>query len=281
MGRKDFTPCCGYPNTRDMENQPASIEDTLTKYLEPVLIIAVLTASIYFVGYLYIQTFLSRFGLQRSVDITFEFIVTQSIGAIYIAILLFGAFIYVFYRPLTNRYSVALANLPFLVLAFFFLRYSVNPSDNQMTSILFPILGILIMLLFLGMVYAKIALLWDFWHATIERRILVILTLLLIISLLSISLGSFHATTLIEDTKTETRFFLKGNSSIDIEGRDMVVILHRNEFYFVTPRVKPAPRYPRVYIIHDKQIEFASAGETEANKTPLFNSSGSRDPPQP
>jgi len=77
---------------------------------------------------------------------------------------------------------------------------------------------------------------------------------------LSSNLGVTHAIHLIEgdgDNTFSINFTWKENPSTEIEGKELILIIHSEGKYYVIEKQKPAPEFPEVYIIPDEQVEFA------------------------
>ena len=77
---------------------------------------------------------------------------------------------------------------------------------------------------------------------------------------LSSNLGVTHAIHRIEgdsDNIFMINFSWKENPLSEIEGKELILIIHSEGKYYVVEKQKPAPEFPEVYIIPDEQVEFA------------------------
>ena len=52
-------------------------------------------------------------------------------------------------------------------------------------------------------------------------------------------------------------FSWKENPPTEIEGKELILIIHSEGKYYVVEKQKPAPEFPEVYIIPDEQVKFA------------------------
>lgn len=76
----------------------------------------------------------------------------------------------------------------------------------------------------------------------------------------SLFVGDYHAKSLVEGEIGDLymiNFSWKENPPKEIEGKELMLIIHQESKYYVVNRQKPAPEYPEVYIIPDDQIKFA------------------------
>ena len=95
---------------------------------------------------------------------------------------------------------------------------------------------------------------------TFTDKMLNIFIFLVICFLISTYLGEYHAKNLVEGDTDQLfiiNFSWKENSPKEIEGKELMLIIHQEGKYFVVSKQKPAPEYPEVYIIPDDQIKFA------------------------
>jgi hypothetical protein len=53
-------------------------------------------------------------------------------------------------------------------------------------------------------------------------------------------------------------FAWKGEAPSDIEGKQLLLILHHEDKYYVVEKAIPAPESPRVYIVPDELVKYAS-----------------------
>ena len=77
---------------------------------------------------------------------------------------------------------------------------------------------------------------------------------------LSSNLGVTHAIHRIEgdsDNIFTINFSWKENPLSEIEGKELILIIHSEGKYYVVEKQKPAPEFPEVYIIPDEQVKFA------------------------
>jgi hypothetical protein len=90
--------------------------------------------------------------------------------------------------------------------------------------------------------------------------VLIIILFLLISSNMACYFGEQHGKRLVEGEKNDVfmiNFSWKENPPKDIEGKELILIIHQDGKYYVVNKQKPAPEYPEVYIIPDDQIKFA------------------------
>lgn len=87
------------------------------------------------------------------------------------------------------------------------------------------------------------------------------IVLILVLSFLSsMFIGEFVAEQKIEGESNQAfivNFSWKETSPKELQGMDLILIMHRSNKYYVVNKQNPAPEYPEVYVIPDNQIKFA------------------------
>lgn len=106
-----------------------------------------------------------------------------------------------------------------------------------------------------------------------RTKVTIIILFLLTSLIISSCLGEYHSKKLVEgenDNAFMINFSWKENPPKEIEGKELMLIIHQEGNYYVVNKQKPAPKYPEVYIIPDGQIKFAVS-----KKNSHFSSLGS------
>lgn len=96
--------------------------------------------------------------------------------------------------------------------------------------------------------------------STFRSKALAIVIFLIIFLMIPMIVGEYHAKQLIEGDEDQLfmiNFSWKEKSPKDIDGKELMFIIHQEGKYYVVNKQKPAPQYPEVYIIPDEQIKFA------------------------
>ena len=125
----------------------------------------------------------------------------------------------------------------------------------------FAVMGILIMVL--DVITYKIKYfkeLKNLYFSTFRDKASIILIFLLLSLIISCYLGDQCAKKVVEgeaDKVFMINFSWKENPPKDMEGKELILIIHQEGKYYVVNKQKPAPKYPEVYIISDDQIKFA------------------------
>lgn len=245
------------------EEQPqkASSEEPLSKYLEPGIIITILSGGLYLVGYFYFESYFSRLGILREVlNLSPDYYVRENFIGLSFAVAIFGIFIYAATNKGTSRVYVVIANLPYLAMAALIVLYAFRPRTpgNEFYSLILGAGSLVIP--FLSESLQGKALAKRLWNKGLLSRMLFLALLLTLSAITAGLLGELHAVERIEGTLHNDfaiDFKLKSGLPSELQGKDLVLIIHHDGNYYVTPFQAPAPDLPKVYIIPDDQVEMA------------------------
>ena len=234
--------------------------------LEPVIIIALVTGVLYFIGYYYYRSYFSRLSLPDTV-LNFPTAVYMREALIYcfaFAGLVLPSFLNADKKPQTFR-QAAIGNLPLLAMGVLGIIYSVRIYHNWIELIFLLFGAIVILVNFLILSKHHISITHYFYRSSWSMRLIFLVPLVLAICLLASYFGQVHATKLIEGSLRNSMIItleLK-DGTIFQEGKQLILIMHNNGKYYVAERQTRAPKYPPVYVISDNQIAIATIKRIE------------------
>jgi hypothetical protein len=91
-------------------------------------------------------------------------------------------------------------------------------------------------------------------------RISMCVAVLFFVVFASSVMGQIHAEGRIEGRTTNTisiEVATDGPLATAIDGKTLILILHKNNTYYLVEKQNPAPRHPTIYVIPDDQVSFA------------------------
>jgi len=206
------------------------------------------------------DAYFERLGLQHeSFMLPFSFYITKAFFAIMLCTLIFSISFYNVKSTEKNRLQALRGNL-------FFLFFAVLGAYQAIRD--FPHLSLYLSLgIFLSVAFLVVS--WTLRRKSaallltrdnVPIRILALVGAILYISFMARLLGSHHAKIGVEATgygAVSIRFETKASFPESLEDMNLILIIYHNGNYYVMERQNPLPRYPKVYIVPDDQIEFA------------------------
>lgn len=248
----------------------ASITDLkgqeLIKLLESGILIALFTALLFFVSWCYQKSYFERIGIKSNainftLDSYFSFSL-PAIGTCLAIILILYICLTVDIKNKNERISIAYSHSLFLLLTVlcFWLAY----NEYKLNHLFYPFIlwifgGFLTIGCFIYYVYKKKGLrsIWD----EEDGKLVIIILLVCTVSLAAFINGDIQATRTIQGETRNSIFidfqFINSNLT-ELNGKELILITHLEEKYYVTPLDKNASQYPTVYIIPDSQVELVT-----------------------
>ncbi len=231
----------------------------------------------YIIGYFYVTAFFGRMGLSTSlVNLPFTDFLTKSSLAILISFLI--CFFYITFNelPLTNRICCFFANITILIFGVVSILFTqilsprINSNLDQFFIYFLWIAGIGGLILFGYLIYKS----KFFFRITLstsklstsEKEFFIIFmkffmlgSLLMSLSCFSMYLGYTQGTNVIEgDPHSAVSIQLYLDNDVgNISGNEMILIARSDEKYFIINREKPAPPYPKIYVVDNSQVKLA------------------------
>ncbi len=249
------------PNTRmgKMTN-PNAVDDGRNaptfRWVEPATILALFVGSLYYLGWSYTDGYFQRIGLRHAIfNFSTTFYLTQSFWA---ASLSWMAMLFLLSgreAPKTKLHALY-ANLGLIFLIIPFLL----PGTSEFGSLDFYIgLGFV--------VCPVIAIVWLSWNKKsighLLRQAEPVIVLILVIPIMTVAartIGEFHGRKTIQGDPQYTytvSFAWKEAPIQELEGKELILIVYQDSQYYVAIREKPAPAFPKVYVVPVDQLKHA------------------------
>jgi hypothetical protein len=231
------------------------------RFFEPALIIAALTAELYVVGYESVASFFTKLGYNHtSLDLPTDFYLSFSI--IPISIIFFVIAIPYVVNDSWGQHTRLLKlvwQLPFIFTAVAFAYQAARRFPNSISYFLgFLALDICaIVVIFLRQNYT----LRDFiLNSTLRFRITLVLMFFVLSFFLAQIWGEVSATRLIEaDISTVgIEFKWKNQPPPELQGKDLILVMHRDQKYYAVAHEDPAPEHPKFYTIPDDLVDLVT-----------------------
>ncbi len=245
----------------DSTKSPSNTQTPFDRFLEPATFVTVLSVGLYYIGFAYYATYFGRLGIARqSLDLPADFYVREDLNGIGQAMILFSLFIYIARANSTSRLYPFLGNLPYLAIAVLLVLLLARIGINTFDYYLVLIGAALCVFAYILESHNRKAVSRRLWTKGPLTRMLFLVFLLSMSGIISIIYGDLAATKMIEGSTSNALvidFKLKPSLAAELQGQKLILIIHRDGKYFVTPAQVPAPASPKVYIIPDDQVEMA------------------------
>jgi hypothetical protein len=224
----------------------------------------------YIIGYFYVSAIFGRFGISLNlINLPFTNYLTMSVLAIMLAFLICVMFIFFNEIPCDNKICCFFANIPLLIYGVVCILFT--QSLSQRFSELFDsnlyfgliLIGLGLIIGFVYTIYIRYFLFRivssDSETLKTFKKSAAIFILLISLAILSMYLGYSYGTNVIEgDPHSATSIQLYLTKDIaNISGNEMILIAHSDEKYYVINKEKPAPTYPKIFVISDSDVKLA------------------------
>lgn len=226
----------------------------LNYFAEPASIIAFITACLYFVGFGYYSSYLSRFSIpMRFINIdTIEYV---RVG--FSPIIFLGVFIAMFFMTWSNapknRLEAFSGNL--LMFIFLFIYIVTDPNRKFIDNVI--LLVLILFLIFLS--YHKYSMAYFFYKKGFAFKIGLIFIILLGLFNISVFWGDITANELIhgQRDRLEIQLFLKDKMNIELQNKNFILVMLHDNKYYISEINETASEYPKLYIIPTDEVEMA------------------------
>jgi hypothetical protein len=227
-------------------------EFNIDKFLQPALLIALITVISYYIGHSYTSGYLGRMGIRHEfIEFPTTYYFLQSIIGVFFGII--TIYFILFFKRSDNQSKTlrsALDNLFCLIVAAIFIYQGILEGNYS----LFLLSAFLILFYFIS-IYTKVII--DLKY----NKFAIIGVCFICIGLMSIfasSSGRNHARLTIEGRGGDITFItIKTKANFDNldNKKKLILIMHNDKKYYITEQKKPAPLNPCVYVVPDEQIE--------------------------
>jgi hypothetical protein len=233
---------------------------TISKYLERATILTISIGALYYLGWLQVDSYLRRIGINHlSLNLPTTHYLRQGYLAVSITLLFVNLFSSQEQPAPKNKRDALLINLILLPLLIFVLFPNSSLSRQQYYFNLF-VLGIVILPLVVATFRRQ-----SVFHIppslNLIHRILLLLFVFALLSVRAMNEGDLRGKKAIEGNSSEVSgitFVWNNEIPADIEGKQLILILHHEDKYYVVERASPAPVHPRVYIVPDDIVKYAT-----------------------
>jgi hypothetical protein len=231
----------------------------------------------YIIGFFYVSAYYGRFGLSTSlINLPFTDYLTKSGLAIMLSFLICLVYIIFNEIPLNNRICCFFANIPILIFGIISILFApllsqrINSNLDRIGNYFLLFFGIVTIIYFIYLIY-KCKFLFRFTLSSSKlsasenaffnllTKFFMLISLLIVLSFFSMYLGVTNGTKVIEgdpNYATSVQLYLT-NDTGNISEKEMILVARSDDKYFIIEKEKPAPPYPKVYIIDNSQVRLA------------------------
>ncbi len=245
------------PGTDGRQASPAR----LVGLLESAVTLTGATAALYLIGLVYGQGYFGRFGIQFAYfGLPMSFYLYRSILPVVLVVVVFGGATLIDFAKPTSAARALVGNIPALA------GIAIVVLGLVASAGLAASLGLVVamILLFLFVVYVAVRHHYSLMHNFRQRDVGAVLVFSLLAFLMAAAVayaeGNRVAGATIEgdeDRALRVTLHMKDPANALVGGKDLILVLIRDESYFVVERQSPAPDHPRVYVIPRDQVAAA------------------------
>jgi len=244
-------------------NRPDGSRDlpsTIIKYLEPATLLTISLGAVYYLGWIQVDSYLRRIGINHhSLNLPSTYYLRQGYLAVSISLILINVVAWN-KRPARDTVKDAiLLNLIPLLLLILMLFPDASLSRQQYYFNLAFLVMVLVLLICLTVVRKSAVHL--LLSPSLFYRFGFALTVFTILGVRAMNVGDLNGKLAVEGRSSEVSgitFVWKDTIAPDIEGKQLVLILHNEGKYYVVERATTAPAHPRVYVVPDDMVKYAS-----------------------
>lgn len=204
-----------------------------------------------------------RIGINHlSLDLSTTYYLKQGYIAISAFILLVSMFQTARDKPAQSYGEVLRDNgVVLFMVVMLFLPYPRISHDAKFNSILSIIsVGALLAIL----TWQKKSVFHRFAPPTMLGRLFLILFIFAIVGLHASNDGQQAGKRIVEANRsTAITFVWKDTSPKELDGKQLILVIHNRDKYYVVERSDPAPDYPHVFIIPDEMVKYATTSESQ------------------
>ncbi len=238
---------------------------TALNFLEPATILTLMIGAVYFLGWTYMDGYFRRVGINHlSLNLSTTYYLQQG----YLAATAFLVLLNVFhlYRDESakkdvevKRVEAFVPNLSILiVIVLLFFPY---PRVSPHSFIYFLMTIIPVLLILAISTWRKSSIFHIFSKLSWLGRFFITLFIFSLLTLHALNRGARDGKWAVEGKGSGgtslVSFVWKDTSPTELEGKQLILIIHDQERYYVVERVDPAPDYPYVFIIPDDMLKYA------------------------
>jgi hypothetical protein len=235
------------------------------KYVEPATLLTLSIGAVYYVGWSYMDGLFHRIGLHH---LSFELSTTQYLRIGFLSILIAAIILSVFFRADINiepktRVQAFFLNLPIIPIGGLCVYYLYRSKHTPAFSLAIAG-GIAIVFIFIGSTLHKKPFMPKKMFESSTARIMLVLVAYYIVIALAYEEGEMFGQKTLEGSLYDTsviNFTWKDAPIADLEGKQLILLMYKDSKYYVAQKESPAPDFPRVYIVSEELIKYATISE--------------------
>lgn len=221
--------------------------NSILRYIEPATIITLIFSATFLIGWYNVTQYFGRFNISSNLlGFSSIFYLKQ-------------AFIFVIIGLIILLASIKFKTIPFLENIIFVIACvaSYFLIGNQIIIIKYLLIfSLFIVYIVTSLKGTSIRTIW--LQGDFILRIIILIGVLFAVCILAGLWGTIEATNTIEGKNAvNINFTWKENPPTEINGKELILILNTNGNFYVVSKEKPAPMYPKVYIIPGDNINLA------------------------
>ncbi len=233
--------------------------DNDIKY-ESAFIIAFITASLYFIGYGYYLSFFYELSIPfKFLNIpTIEYI-TASYKAFIVLFLPILFFFVVWSQAPKNRKEAYLGSLPIIIFNIIaFIEYQLFIENSVVRILLQALIFVSIVFLILSAHYSHSGA-YIIYKSNFNIKIIILIVFIGFLFSLAGDFGTSDARKIIENKDTtRIQLVLKDKNNTQIQDKELIFVMLYDNKYFVIEKNNSSPKYNRLYIIPNEEVEIAT-----------------------
>lgn len=258
--------------TLDPSELSTVLQKKISQYIEPATIVTVIFGVTYYFGWTYIHFYLGQLGINHdSLEFPIYFYVTKAILPIFIPLLIFyWSFVNSSDKPKTLKQTLRANFFIFVIIVLvFYTGMLFYPKHHAYLFFLASVIGLIA---FIFLAREKTAFL-NYWYKHPQYRLPLIFFSFIIFWIFAAYFGIIMATNTVEGGSNNpiVNFSWKDKTPSELEGKELIFIIHSQGKYYVVNKQKPAPEYTQIYVINDDQIKFAVMEKNNSNLILLNN----------
>ena len=247
-------------NNKDLKSSHLINITNILKIIEPATIIAILFGATYFYGWIYIKFYFAAFGIQHKyLDLPIYFYVNEAIlPLIFILLISWWSLSGENDNISTIKQSIR-HNVLILIAAIIIFFLGIKEYPINRAYILFTI-SVFILILFIIALITKFSLLTNWKNFDMKEKITYTILFFMFFFIVAAYSGAINAINTIEGTSTVeiVNFSWKDNPPEEFKNKELILVMHYKENFYVIEKQKPAPDYPELFIIPDDKIKYAT-----------------------
>jgi hypothetical protein len=240
-------------------NRTSATQSTspLLNYLEPATILTVSIGAVYYLGWLQVDSYLRRIGINHlSLNLPTTHYLKQGYLAVSIALIFVNFLGWSREAPKSWREALVSNLVVFTFLTLLLLPFGVSRQQYYFVVIFLVLVAIALAFA----TWTKRSLVQIAFQPGLRYRLLFLVLLFSLLSVRAMNDGEQQAKRAIEGKGFETSAITlvwKADAPKEVIGKELILILHHENRYFVVEKTSPAPAHPNVFVLPDEIVQYA------------------------